>query len=320
MSTYAQWRTAADKGETRRVTWVCGNQPVLVEEVVDTTRAALLATDLDYTSLTAGQHPDRDIWAAALQYPLQPGVARLVLVRDAHRISHWAPLNTFLTAARQLPTNHLLFVSPEPDFPAHTVAGKRAGLAAHAELIRGKGRLVRCAMPNETDLIAWVRRRAPAMDDEMIRYLLTRAGANLATVAGTCKKIAALKGNPGPATIDVLCTPAPAESFVDNLLARKPVDALRTVATLTDRDALAAIALLDTRLDLLAALWRSTRAGLSARDVTGVPVFLVRRYLPIAKHYDPKRVVYARRVLAVVDNALRNGARGGVLEALTALW
>jgi DNA polymerase III delta subunit len=319
VSTYAQWRAAADRGELRRVTWVCGDQPVLIEEVIDAIRAQLAITDLNFASFTAAETPDRQIWAAALQHPLTPGAPRLVLVREVQRVQHWEQLGIFIAAYRELATNHLLLVASEPDVP--TAGGKRTPEAVrHIELIRAKGRIVRCAMPNETDLLAWVARRAPAMDHEMIRYLLTRTGGNLAAVAAACAKISLLPGNPGTNTIDALTTPSAGESFVDALLSGEKPTALRAATGLSEHDALAAIGLLDNRLDLLAALWRATRAGLSAREITGIPVFLVRRWQPHAKHYDPRRCVYARRVLSVADSALRNGARGGVLEALVALW
>lgn len=313
------WRAAADKGETKRITWVCGNQPVLVEEVVDTVRAALKPSDLDYHSFAAGSDPDRDIWAAANQHPLQPGANRLVLIRRAEKIASWGSLETWLAGTRHLPTTYLVFVAAEDDFPYRYVDGKRAGLKPHVELIKARGRIVRCAPPNEADAVAWVRRRAP-LDPDMARYLLQRSGGNLSTVAAACAKIALFNTSPGTGAIDALCAEAPNDTFVDSLLAMRKRDALLAADSLPERDYTKTIALLDTRLDLLASLWRATRAGLSAREVQGHPPFLVRQYMPVAKLYEPRRCEYARRVLAVLDNALRSGARTGVIEALVALW
>jgi S-adenosylmethionine:diacylglycerol 3-amino-3-carboxypropyl transferase len=70
----------------------------------------------------------------------------------------------------------------------------------------------------------------------------------------------------------------------------------------------------------MAVLWQALKVGQTTRNVTGQPVFLVAQYMPAAKHYDPKRCAYSRRVLAVLDDAYRTGARTGVLEALVALW
>lgn len=319
MSTYHQWRVAADKGEVKRVTWVCGDQRVLVEEVVDTVRARVGASVLNYQTFTAGTDPDREFWAAAHQFPLEAGANRFILVRNAERISRWQPLDGWLAATRQLVGVYLLFVSGEPDFAYQMVDGRKAGLKPHLETIKNRGRIVRCSMPHELDLVAWVRRRVP-LDEEMARYLLRRTGADLATVAGTCTKLALLPGNPGPVTIDALCAEAPTDTFVNALLNLRKRDALLAAPSVSDKDYGRTVSVLDQRLDLLAALWRATRAGRAAREITGWPTFLVRQYLPAAKHYDPDRCVYSRRVLAVCDEALRGGARTGWLEALVALW
>ncbi len=314
---FTLWRHAADKGEVRKATWVCGDQVVLVEEVVDTTRAQLGVADLNYIRLHAGTVPDRDIWAAAHQYPLTPDTNRLVVVRDAHRITNWAPLPQWLTnAGRHLPYNHLLFIDPHPDFPT---VGATKTLAPHVEAIRGKGRIVRCGMPNENDAVAWVRARG-GLDDTTARHLLTRVGANLAQAANVCAKLRLFAGTPSPATIDALQPASPADDFVDSLIALRRDDALQAAAGLTDSDRLRVIGLLDSRLDLLAALWRAGRTHTSLREIRDVPVFLARKFMPHAKHYPPARCAYDRRLLAVSDQAHRRGARTAVLESLVALW
>jgi len=320
VGTYNQWRTSTAGGELRRVTWVCGEESVLVEEVVDTIAATLRVSQLDHVRLTAGQHTDADIWAAANQYPLSPHAPRLILVRDADLITHWRPLAAWVAAGRTLPHSHLVLVSAQPDLPYRTVDGARAGLPPHLELVKAKGRIVRCATPNERDAIAWARRRAPGLTDTTAAHLLTRVGGDLAAAAAVCAKLDLFDGQPATATIDSLCELAPADTLVDSLLALRKADALTSVAALSDRDYLKTVGLLESRLDLLGSLWRSVRIGLSARDITGQPAFLVHHYLPMAKHYDPPRCTYARRLLAVFDEAIRTGARVGALEALVALW
>ncbi len=322
MSTYAQWRAGADKGDVRRVTWVCGDQRVLVEEVVTTIRDQLRPAALDYWSFTAGPDSEADIWAAAHQHPLDPGTAgnRLVVVRGAQRLTGWAPLYAWLAAGRALAGAHLLFVADEPDLPYQYVQGKRAGLHPHVEAIKNKGRIVRCAAPNEADALAFTLRRGPNLDPETARYLLHRTGGDLGVVAAVCAKLALLPGQPGHGSIDALCDEVSELSFADSLLALRKPAALHAAAALPEAEWPRLFALLDSRLDLLAALWRATRAGLAPREIAGHPIFLIRRYLPLARPYDPARCVYARRVLAVCDDAVRCGARTGVLEALVALW
>lgn len=109
MATFTQW--ARQAAEVKRVTWVCGSERILVEEVVDSVRANLHASDMDYVSLVAGSSPDREIWAALNQYPFDPKANRLVLVRDVERVKRWAPFLDWMANSRLLPTNYALFVS-----------------------------------------------------------------------------------------------------------------------------------------------------------------------------------------------------------------
>lgn len=320
MSTFTQWRTAAARGEIRRVTWVCGDQPVLVEEVIDTIRAALKPSLLDSVSFTAGHDPDATIWAAAHQYPMDPVARRLILVRHAERLRRWAPLAGWMGAARALPHNHLVFVAAETDLPHSVHEGTRVP-AAHLNLMRPpRGHLVRCGMPAEADALSWVATRAP-LDPETARYLLTRAGGNLGVVAGVTAKLALFPTiTAGPGLIDQLCREIPSANFTDSLIALRKADAILAASTVEPADFPRVLGLLDARLDLLDILHRALRTGVRPGQIRDVAPFLVHQLWPLAKHYDPLRTVKTRQVLAVVDTALRSGARDGVLQSLVALW
>lgn len=322
MSTYAQWRHAADKGEVRRVTFVCGDQRVLAEEVVDTVRELVKPGELDYLPYVAGEDRDLEIWAAAHQYPLTPGAPRLVTVRSAQKLRDWKPLTGWLQAAgRALSTSHLLFVSDDPDVPYDVVAGKRVARAHIAAMKAPKGHVVRCGMPNEVDAVSWVRRRSPGLDEEMARYLLVRVGGNLMQAGAVAAKLALFeRGNPGPKVIDQLTREAPADDLVTSLVAGNKRAALLAAAGIDPGEYRRVVTLLDRRLDLMSVIGRAARTGLGPREVLGHPPYLVRQFWPYARHYDERRCAQSRRVLAVVDEVLSTGARDGVLEALIALW
>lgn len=319
MGSYAQWRTAVDAGELRRVTWVCGDQRVLVEEVVDTTRRKLAVSELDYVSLSHGPGFDREVWAQANQYSLSPGNNRLILVRDAEKLTDRGQLGDWLARTRYLPGVYLLFVSNESDLPRTAGRGIQ-GLLPWASAIKSpRGFLVRCTMPSESDAIAWVRRHSQ-LDDSAARHLLTRSGGNLSTAAAVTAKLSLFDGRASTATIDLLCMERPMDDFTDILLSLDKRRALLRIRDLDETDRLRLVPVLDARLDLLQGLHRHQIAGHTLRQITGVPPFLARQYLPLARHYDAARCAHRRRVLAVVDDALRTGARDGVLEALVSLW
>lgn len=317
---FTQWRTGVDRGELRRVTWVCGEQRVLVEEVVDTTRSGVGASVLDSITFTAGEDPDREIWAAANQYPLDPGAPRLLLVRSAQKLRHWAPLHPWLGSTRQLPGVYLLFVSDEHDISQVTVSGRRI-TAPHIEAMKApRGHVVRCATPNADDAVAWVCRHA-TVDTRTAQHLLTRVGGDLVAAKAVCAKLSLFPGVvAGTRAVDALVTQMPGLGFVDALLDLRRSEALLCLPGLTDPERMRIIGLLDHRLDVLATLHRLVRAGLTQREVQGIPHFLVRQYWFTAKHYDTARCAYRRRLLAVIDDALRSGARTGAFEALVALW
>ncbi len=316
MATFAQWRASAEVGE-RRVTYVCGDQSVLVEEVVDHTRAALAArfgTGPEYVSLARSSTFDTDVWAEAFQSSLTVGMPRLVVVRDAEHLKRWDKLDLWMGLRRRMPGVFLLFVSGQPDVPKE--GGK---VARHLAVIKAPaGFLVRCTRPKEDDALAFARRRAPSLDADMAGYLLRRAGGELTTVAAACAKISLFDGAVGPTTIDALCAERPADNFVNHLVAGQKRQALLCLPDLEDRP-LGVLHRLGNLLDLLAKLHRIQISGQSWRDA-GVDSFQAQLYLPQARDYDPKRCVYRRRALAVVEDALLQGATVGVMEGLVALW
>ncbi len=214
---------------------------------------------------------------------------------------------------------HLVFVSNETDLP-YTKAGGKKTLAPHvAKLKAPKGFLVRCTGLNAADAITWVRRRA-RLDDAAAKYLLTRTGGNLSATASVCAKLALFDQDAGSATIDALVAESPTRDFTDHLIALEKRQALLALPDLDDSQRPKTIALLDSRLDLLERLHRIQIAGKTWRETTGISPFLMRQYLPYAKHYDVASCTQRRRVLAMIDDVFRQGARGGVFESLVACW
>jgi DNA polymerase III delta subunit len=306
MASYAQWRTSVDKGEVRRVIYVCGSERILVHEVVATTLNLVNPSHLDYVSLSAADAHTNEIWAAAFAYPLTPGAARLVYIRDADKVRSWAQMQPWFDHARRLPGVHLLFDSPAESVPDEP----------HLALIRARrhGQIVRCATPNKTDMIAWVRRRGRLDVTGAVR-LLTRVGWSVPRAADACDKLTLFDARPSDASIDAVCHAADTD-FIDALLAGDKPAALR-VADTVDTSMLTTLA---ARVDLLARLHNAARLGHGASDIRGEWPHLVARYLPIARNYDPKRCAHIRQALAVTEDAYRSGARIGVPEALVAMW
>lgn len=326
MANWRQWREQADLGEVRRVTWVCGTERVLVEEVVDHVRSTLAPADVDYVSLVAGSDPDKEVWAQANQYPMTPKAPRLVLVRDADRIKKWKPLEDWINSSRLTPTQHLLFVSNESDFPyLPNPQGKPTTLKPHAELIKAKtlGRLIRCAPPNEEDLVYLVQRLMPGTDSHTAAYLITRTQGSVSLIHNVAGKASVFKGSVSPQVIDALCSESPSEDFTHELLALHKPQAFLALEALAYQDYPKTIGSLDRSLDYMGKLNQALRRKQTLKDISmskEVPVFIARLLLPYAKHYDPQRITSCRQVLAMADSNIQAGAREATMEAVVSLW
>lgn len=309
MGTYAQWRTAHDAGKLARVTWICGDQPVLIEEVIDAIKDKLKVAVTDYVSLSGSD--ETSVWAAANQYSLTRDANRMVLVRDADKLKRFEQLAQWGARCAAQPGVYLVFVSSEKD--------KKKQPNVIAEL-KTKARLVRCVEPNEDDALAWVRRRAP-LDEPVARYLLERTGGNLSQAAAVCAKLALFDARAGTATINALADETPRNEFTDNLIAidrRKAMLSLNQLAY--GQQYFQIIGALESHLGTLEKIHRIQIAGRSWREATGVNPYLLRKFLPHSRHYSPADCDRRYRLLARISEALHAGNRIGPMEVLVALW
>lgn len=313
MATFTQWRTAADRGIVKRITWVCGSEVVLREEVIDFIRSKVKPEPGDYIALDASDTPERDVWAACNQYPADPSAPRLVLVRDAERLKNEDPFLSWIGEMRLMPTVYLVFVADEPDLDTNK---------PHLAAIRDSGTIVRCATPNEDDLVKWVQRRARGrITVNDAHHLLTRVGGDLGKAANVLAKAAVFEGTVTESAIDLLVSESPGAEFADLLVQLRKQQALLAAEAVARDDYPRMIGLLDVRLDLLSRLNRQIRNRATMRDMAReTPAFVVHQLLPAAREYDDSRVRRCRQVLAVVDDGVRSGARDGALEALVACW
>lgn len=315
MGSYSRWRASFDTGDLRRVTWICGDQHVLIEEVITATKAKLNPSELDYVSFSFQPNFDRIVWNEANQDPLVPGANRLILIRDADKLTRWEHLHAWLARTRNQPGVYLILVSNEPDLPYAT----KKQLKPHVAALRApRGYLVKCTLPGENEAIGWLQHRA-RLDTDAARYLLERTGGNLTAAAHTCTKLNLFTDPAGKASIAALTPETPAADLADSIIALDRRSAMLSARQLGHGERLGLVALLDSRLDLLNTLHKMQVAGRNHRDYS-LNQFLTRLYLPYARHYDTTSCVRRRRVLAFAEDAIRSGAKTGVLEALISLW
>ncbi len=321
MPNYSQWRVSADKGQVAKVTWLCGDQRILVEEVIEETKKILNVSEFDYLPLSAESDPEMAIWDSAYQYSLDPEGSRLTLVRQADFIKDWSPLEKWLQDSKNLSSNYLLFVSDEADYPTNSDL-KNPEILPHIEMIRRRGKAVRCSMPSQAEVIAWIKRNS-TFSDYSANFLFDRCGSDLAAVANVCKKSKLFKADPGSQVISQLSDEYASQSFADSLIFLNKKQALLELPNIPITDYSRVVGQLYSRLDTLYALHKAGPNFNTTRELaeaTSIKLFLVTKYLQAAKSYDVTKVTNCRNTLTVIDDALQRNATDGAMELLVSLW
>ncbi len=313
---FTQWRAHAKKQAVSKVTYICGDQPVLRELVLEDIKNILEVPVTDYISVDTTE----PFWELASQYPLDNKVNRLVVVRDADKVEDWKTLETWLKFSRNNP-NYLVFLSTQSDAPAVFNKGKKVQYLEHIEIIRTKGKFIKCSQPNDEDLVTWAIEYG--LSSNVAEHLIERVSADVSSMFNTLKKVHIWNGSPNTKVIDLLCEEQALDSFADYLtLLDKPTAYLALQSTSqADRDKI--ISRLDYRLDMLMEIGKLARRRMYAGDIaaqTGIKVYLVKRFIPVVKDYDERKIKYCRQLLALIDSALRDGAKVGVWETLITLW
>lgn len=317
MSSFGQW-SASDR--LARVTWVCGSERVLVNEVVEVTSRSTLAEDSEVWN--AGQHREKDIWAAVLSGRQSADApTRLVTVRDAGRLCQWKYLESWLRSARPLMSGcYLIFQSDESDFPRD----EGSKMAEPVSWLRDStlGQIVRCAPLDVDNAISWVRTREPRLTEDQAKHLLFRASGDLAEVSNVLRKTKLFGGFADNYTLDILCSEMPGD-FTDKLISKDQPGAMLAAESLTKDTLGYSLGVLSSRLETLSMLHQAANDNMSRREVIskiGVPAFLVQKYAGSARFYDGKRTGSCWQALAVADDAYRSGITVGVAESLIVSW
>lgn len=316
---FNQWKGYAAKKETGRITYVCGDQPALVELVVDDIKNILQVPVTDFVNLDANQ--GINMWEAASQYGLDPNVNRLVVVRNAEYVQDWEPLSPWLANSRANPKNYLVFVSNHSDAPAVFAKGKRVGYEDYIEIIRAKGKFIKCSMPNDDDLVKWAE--SYGLSKVSADFLVERTSGDTEIMLDVLRKVHIWNGSPNIKALALLCEEQALDAFEDYLILKDKKAAYLMLSNMSDDERARAITRLDRRLDMLMEIGKYVRRRMFAGDIaatTGIKVFLVKRFTPVVRDYDDKKIKYCRQLLALVDGAVRDGVKTGAWETLIALW
>jgi len=316
---FNQWKGHAEKLSVSKITYCCGDQTALVEIVVDDIRNILNVPITDYIEIDAKSNIS--MWEAASQYPLDPNVNRLVVVRNAEAINDWEPLYEWFAATRGNTSNYLLFVSYQSDAPAVFAKGKRTSYEDHIEFIRTKGKFIKCSQPNDEDLVKWAL--SYGLSQQAAQHLVDRSSGDTSVMLEVFHKVHVWNGSPNVRAIDLLCDEQALDSFADYLILRDKPTAYLALQAASPEDRAKIITRLDYRLDMMMEIGKYVRRRMYAGDIaatTGIKIYLVKRFTPVVKDYDDRKIRQHRQLLAMIDAASKDGAKVGVWETLIALW
>lgn len=342
MATYWQWRfpgrrdttkanQVAKAYEVERITWICGDEPVLIEEMLDLIKVRLAQLhQLDTTSLDASTDPESEVWAAANQYPPSTNVIRLVTVRSAQRLKGWDKLERWVNEMRLLPNVYLVLISDEPDFAYGKRTADSRPLVPHLELIKAKGDMVRASFPPAASAADTLRQWIATfvhLEASASKHLVDRVGADIQAIRDTCFKLqcAQLKNPITEQVIDLFCIQQAKDTFVNALLKNDKRDAFLSLETMSEDDYLYTIAVLDQRLDWLSRMKNSLANGREKGAYLkgeGVNSAFIATFDEYAKYYDPVTVEACRLLLERTDHYLRSSfsKAPGAMEALVMSW
>ncbi len=330
MGTFSMWRALSTKAP-RQITWVCGSERILVEDVVTTIRRTLAPEDYNYVTLSIGEDYERDVWAALDLQPVGSG-NRLVVVRNANLIQSWGSFMDWVKYRRLNPRTYVVLVSnddrllrDEPS-PEAKRRGAKPTMAPHLLSISApKGHLVECRpFTQETapQAVLWVQAKIRVRDG-VAAHLLNRANGDLRLVRDVCVKLAAFPDEITLTTINEVLSERPRETFADALIALDKKTALLALEETPPSEYGRMIGYLDSRLDLAGLVHDMQSEFKSPSEIAraaGNKGFLVKDLIPVAKHYDAARRLGIRKMMVLVDEALTGGQQASVMQALVAFW
>lgn len=315
MATFSQW---VKTRSLHPVVWACGGETCLVREV---TREFLGQAGDAVVRVMSGDTPEKDVWDWLLE---SPPARRYTVAYRAERLQLTGLMPVLLDSLPEL--CGVLFVSGEEDFTRVAVPGSaRDQLAPHLAAIREHkaGQMIRCCRPSkEEDLLKLVASWWPGAGSNLAAALLARCGGNLEAAHQACEtaRRARLPGN--ESQLDLACQRRPGTEFAQLVIAGKLKEAATGAGLLSAAESLQALGRLNADLAQVRsyAMWSSRGLAPDEIEKRGISRYRQRLLAPHAGKYGPEREIRCRQLLASAEEALRSGAREGVLESLAALW
>jgi DNA polymerase III delta subunit len=320
-SSFHQWRATFSKNvSVRQVTWVCGPERILVDEIVASTVRRLSPESWNLSRVVVGETPERVIWQMLEQHPIDVTGPRVVVIRHAERLKKPDRLVGWISRKSLNPNTYLIFISEDESLPK-----VEDEYPEWVKALSGtKGYAVECrpfTVATAKHAVPWVKSKIN-LPDKLAGHLLNRANGDLRVVRDACLQLSVLP-EVSVHTINALLDQRPRESFVDALMRMDRHAAMEILNSVDVGEYSQIIGLLDSRLEVAGKVFEGLLEHKAKGDLSrslGKFAFLLPDILPVAKHYDSARRIKIRKLLAMADEAIRNGQTTAVMEVVVFFW
>lgn len=331
MSTFSQWYTKFQKEPfAKQVTWICGDQAILMEEILDSLRTYLGSHEWETTTYFAGVDPERTVWNDIFQRSLGDS-KRLIIVRNASNLSRLDKIKDFYETRAKVKDVYVVFLDYGKDVPRRKATEeevrqhKRPPYEEYIGLIASRGTLVECKQFTQATVstaVAWVLNKVH-LREGVARHLLQCANGDLKKVRDACFLLQNLPGEVTVRTVSALFEGTPQDDFVSALMLRDKATALAALKRLDVTEYPGMISALDSHLEIAERIYELLVSHHSPAEIQAqlrAKRDLVPELLPVAKHYSPKKVLAIRNALAEVDRVQQARYYEGTMEALVTMW
>ncbi len=311
MGSFFQWKKTVLEGRSLpKTVWVYGDSDVFREEAIADARELSKVSEMDYSIVLPY---NKDVFYSTMfRQAFNPDTGRLVVIREADRISDWDFLN--------LPTDNLfVFVSEMSDVPRlKRVEGEKEG--QKKPFLSKMKLLLKCSKMSESMTQDYVSLMAKGISKAGVERVVTRSAADPKTIRDFLEKMKVFEGSSiSNAVIDLLLPDLAPQWFADSLLFESKAKTAKMIGQVSVVDALAQVA---QKLELLSdiAEAQSKRTDKSLSELTGLSYYVLSKLSPETAKYDFSRRAKILSLLSVLEAFAVVGVEDGVLESLIALW
>jgi DNA polymerase III delta subunit len=306
--------------------YVCGEERILVDEVVSLITKAYPVQDWNLSKYSVGLHTDAEIWDGLFSASID-GNEALTVVTGADKLTNMHLLPELIRV--KSPKHVVIFVSNEHKIERTPVrqddGSNKFMLPEHFENFEKKGKIIECipfTQATAKTAVAWVESKMEAKEGALVQ-LLNDSNGDLRLVRDVLVKLQWIGEPANIRNVKVLLLGEPSDTLSDALLGLDKSTAMQALAKLPPSDYLQLVGHLDAQMDLAGRvhdmLARRKTVAEIMREV-GSQAFLVPAISKVARHYSKDRRLAVRKLLAETDRRLRRGQTEGVMESLVALW